>query len=134
MVIYPCFHRLHEPHSSCIHTNGCPCLSWHCQPHPVVARYGGSPSCLNHSSQTRLAKYRFPSTSPSRHSQCLSSRRLGRVCRLPLSPFRYRKSKHPTPMTTTPSPVFTGDTGYFKKSDFSDFLTGLTKSTSVIKA
>ena len=74
-------------------------VSWHCQPHPVVARYGGCPSCLNHSSQTRLAKYRFPSTSPSRHSQCLSSRRLGRVCRLPLSPFRYRKSKHPTPMT-----------------------------------
>ena len=22
----PCFHRLHEPRSSCIHTNGCPCL------------------------------------------------------------------------------------------------------------
>ena len=23
----PCFHRLHEPRSSCIHTNGCPCPS-----------------------------------------------------------------------------------------------------------
>ena len=23
----PCFHRLHEPRSSCIHTSGCPCLS-----------------------------------------------------------------------------------------------------------
>ena len=22
----PCFHRLHEPRSSCIHTSGCPCL------------------------------------------------------------------------------------------------------------
>ena len=94
-----CFHRLHELRSSCIHTSECPCLPWHCQPHPVEARYGGCPSCLSRSSQTRLARYRFPSTSPLRHSQCLSSRRLGRVCRLPLSPFRYRKSKHPTPMT-----------------------------------
>ena len=68
----PCFHRLHEPHSSCIHTIGCPCLPWHCQPHPVEARYGGCPSYLNRSSRTRLARYRFPSTSPSRHSQCLT--------------------------------------------------------------
>ena len=95
----PCFHRLHELRSSCIHTIGCPCQPWHCQPHLVEAGYGGCPSCLSRSSQTRLARYRFPSTSPLRHSQCLSSRRLGRVCRLPLSPFRYRKSKHPTPMT-----------------------------------
>ena len=87
----PCFHRLHEPRSSCIHTNGCPCLPWHCQPHPVEVRYGGCPNCLGRSSQTRLARYRFPSTSPSRHSQCLSSHRLGRVCRPPLSPVRYRK-------------------------------------------
>ena len=68
-----CFHRLHVPRSSCIHTSGCPCLPWHCQPHLVEARYGGCPSCLSCSSQTRLAGYRFPSTSPSRHSQCLKN-------------------------------------------------------------
>lgn len=66
----PCFHRLHEPRSSCIHTSGCPCLPWHCHYHLVVAGYGGCPSCLSRSSQTRLARYRFPSTSPSRHSRC----------------------------------------------------------------
>ena len=68
-----------------------------CQPHPVGVRYGGCPNCLGRSSQTRLARYRFPSTSPSRHSQCLSSHRLGRVYRLPLSPVRYRKKvpSHP---------------------------------------
>ena len=87
----PCFHRLHEPRSSCIHTSGYPCLPWHCQPHPVEARYGDCPNCLNRSNQTRLARYRFPLTSPSRHSRCLSSRRLGRACRLPLSPVQYRK-------------------------------------------
>ena len=69
----PCFHRLHEPHSSCIHTSGCPCLPWHCQPHLVEVRYGGCPSCLSRSSRIRLARYRFPSTSPSLHSQCLTS-------------------------------------------------------------
>ena len=69
----PSFHRLHEPRSSCIHTSGCPYLPWHCQPHLVEARCGDSPSCLSRSSRTRLAKYRFPSTSPSRHSQCLKN-------------------------------------------------------------
>ena len=87
----PCFHRLHEPRSSCIHTIGCPCLPWRCLPHLVEARYGGCPSCLSRSIRTRLARYRFPSTFPSRHSQCLSFRRLGRACLLPLSPVRYRK-------------------------------------------
>ena len=33
---------------------------------------------------------------------------------------------------TTPSPVFTGDTEYFKNLNFSDYQTGLTKSASVI--
>ena len=69
----PCFHRLHEPRSSCIHTSGCPCLPWHCQPHLVEARYRGYPSCLSRSSQTRLAGYRFSLTSPLRHSQCLKN-------------------------------------------------------------
>ena len=27
LELLPCFHRLHEPRSSCIHTSGCPCLS-----------------------------------------------------------------------------------------------------------
>lgn len=66
----PCFHRLHEPHSSCIHTIGFPCLSWHCHSRLVEARCGDSPNCLSRSSRTRLARYRFPSTSPSQHSQC----------------------------------------------------------------
>ena len=26
LELRPCFHRLHEPRSSCIHTIGCPCL------------------------------------------------------------------------------------------------------------
>ena len=26
LELLPCFHWLHEPHSSCIHTSGCPCL------------------------------------------------------------------------------------------------------------
>ena len=91
LELLPCFHRLHEPRSSCIHTSGCPCLPWHYQPHPVEARYGGCPNFLSRSSRTRLARYKYPSTSPSRHSQCFSSRWLGRVCLLPLSPIRYRK-------------------------------------------
>lgn len=73
----PCSHRLYEPRSSCIHTSGCLCLPWHCHSHLIKVRYGGCPSCRSRSSQTRLARYRFPSTSPSRHSQCLSSRRWG---------------------------------------------------------
>ena len=87
----PCFNRLHEPRSSCIHTSGCPCLPWHCQPHLVGVRYGGYPNYLSRSSQTQLARYRFPSTSPLRHSRYRSSHRLGRVCRLPLSPVRYNR-------------------------------------------
>ena len=73
----PCSHRLHEPRSSCIHTDGCPCPPWHYHPHLLEAKYGGYPSCLSRSIRTRLARYRFPSTSPLRHSQCLSSRRWG---------------------------------------------------------
>lgn len=69
----PCFHRLHKPRSSCIHTSGCSCLPWHYHPHPVEARYGGCPSYQSHSSRTRQVRYRFPSTSPSRHSQCLKN-------------------------------------------------------------
>lgn len=34
----PCFHRQHEPRSSCIHTIGCPCLPWHCHLHLAEAR------------------------------------------------------------------------------------------------
>ena len=93
----PCSHRQHEPRSSCIHTTGCPHLPWHCQPHLVEARYGGYPNCLSRSSRTRLARFRFPSTSPLQHSRYWSFRRLGRVCRPPLSPVRYRKKEpsHP---------------------------------------
>ena len=76
----PCFHRLHGPRSCCNHTIGCPCLTWCCQPHPMGARYGNCPNCLSRSSRTRLARYRFPSASPSQHSLCLSSRRLKRAC------------------------------------------------------
>ena len=52
----PYFHRLHVLRSSCIHTIGCPCLPWHCQPHPVEAWCGGCPSCLSRSSQTQAGK------------------------------------------------------------------------------
>ena len=71
----PCFHRLHELSSSYTHTSGCPYQPWHCLPHPVEARCGDCPSCLSRSSQTRLAGYRFPSTSPLRHSESLNLRR-----------------------------------------------------------
>ena len=69
----PCFRRQHEPRSSCIHTNGCSCLPWHCQPHSVEARFGGCPSCLSRSNRTRLARYRFPSTSLFQHRQRLKN-------------------------------------------------------------
>ena len=55
----PCFHRLHEPRSSCIHTIGCPFLPWHCRPHLVGAKYGGYPSCLSRSNPTIMCELMF---------------------------------------------------------------------------
>ena len=41
LELLPCFHRLHEPRSSCIHIGGYPYLPWHCHPHLVGEKYGG---------------------------------------------------------------------------------------------